>query len=160
MSQMSQPMPSIRIDTGEIRLAINDDPTRIIKFNPTDALFADRFYKLRTEFVEVMTKHMNHIEELTEIAVVDEHGQPSNAKEQVDAVIEAVKYARERIDEIFGEGTSQTAFEDTYSLEVIIQFFAGVAPYIKDARTSQVNKYVTTKPAKSATKAKRTRRSK
>ena len=38
-------MDSLRLD-GVVRLAINDDPERVITFVPDDILFAERFYAL------------------------------------------------------------------------------------------------------------------
>jgi len=43
-------MQSLQIDTGEIRLAINDDPNRVIVLRPNDAIFAEKFYKMLGNF--------------------------------------------------------------------------------------------------------------
>jgi hypothetical protein len=43
-------MESLHINTGGIRLCINDDPNRVIEFNPQDLSFAERFYSLLSDF--------------------------------------------------------------------------------------------------------------
>jgi len=49
---MGKSLPSLTIDTGEVRLAINDDPNRVISFNPNDVVFAEKFYQFEQEFLE------------------------------------------------------------------------------------------------------------
>ena len=39
-------MDSIRIETRELRIQVNDDPNRVIAFNPNDVGFAQRIFDL------------------------------------------------------------------------------------------------------------------
>ena len=43
-------MDTIRTDKTIKRLTINDDPDRVIEFDPTDVLFIEKFYQLYREF--------------------------------------------------------------------------------------------------------------
>ena len=52
-------MDSIRIDTGLKRIAINEDPNRIIEFNPKDLLFAEKFYAMVKE-IKTMLKEIEN----------------------------------------------------------------------------------------------------
>ena len=46
-------VPSININRNEgIRLLINDDPNRVITFNPKDVVFAQKYYSLIDFFIE------------------------------------------------------------------------------------------------------------
>lgn len=132
---------SLKIDTGEIRLAINGDESRVIAFNPNDALFAEKFYKmlgtLQTRFTEYQIK-ADIVEAIQE---TDANGIPLNTGERIELMKEVCIFARGQIDELFGAGTSQTAFEDALSIEAIIQFFEGVKPFVQSARADKVAKY-------------------
>ncbi len=132
---------SLTIDTGVIRLAINGDESRVIAFNPNDALFAEKFYKmlgtLQTRFTEYQIK-ADIVEAIQE---TDANGIPLNTGERIELMKEVCVFAREQIDELFGAGTSQTAFEDALSIEAIIQFFEGVKPFVQNARADKVAKY-------------------
>lgn len=132
---------SLTIDTGVIRLAINGDELRVIAFNPNDALFAEKFYKmlgtLQTRFTEYQIK-ADIVEAIQE---TDANGIPLNTGERIELMKEVCIFARGQIDELFGAGTSQTAFEDALSIEAIIQFFEGVKPFVQSARADKVAKY-------------------
>lgn len=132
---------SLSIDTGVIRLAINGDESRVIAFNPNDALFAEKFYKmlgtLQTRFTEYQIK-ADIVEAIQE---TDANGIPLNTGERIELMKEVCIFARGQIDELFGAGTSQTAFEDALSIEAIIQFFEGVKPFVQSARADKVAKY-------------------
>ena len=39
-------MDNLNIDLGIKRLMINDDSEKVLEFNPSDIVFAERFYKL------------------------------------------------------------------------------------------------------------------
>jgi len=125
-------MESIRIDTG-IRLMINDDPSRVIAFDPKDVAFAERFYALAKDFD----------------GKADEYQQRANAIGEGDVeaglalIRESCTYMREQIDALFGAGTSQTAFGDSLSLDAIGQFLDGVLPFIQDVRAEKIARYAT-----------------
>ena len=67
-------------------------------------------------------------------------------EEQLTLVRSACGFIRDRIDNVFGAGTSQNAFGDTLSLDVFSQFFDGIGPYIKTERSAKVNKYTNKRP--------------
>lgn len=134
-------MQSLQIETGEIRLAINDDPQRVIVFNPANVLFAERFYKLFGEFQRTLTEYQPRFEAVEKVKDVDENGVPVNVQSRIDLVKEVCEYIRAEIDKLFGVGTSQIVFGDSMNLEAFTQFFEGITPYIRQERENKIRKY-------------------
>jgi len=135
-------MDSIRIDTGEKRISINDDPNRVIVFNPNDALFVERFYHLVGELDVKIIEYEARSKEIDSVKDVDENGVPVNIEERISFLKESCEYFKAKIDQIFGENTSQTAFGDTLSLDVIVQFIDGITPFIGTVRKQKIEQYI------------------
>ena len=135
-------MDSLRIDTGVKRIAINDDPSRVIEFNPNDLLFAEKFYALVGEFGQKQKEYQKRSAEIEANKEVDENGVPANTGDGLALMREVCTYMRGKIDYLFGEGTSEKAFGDTMSLYVFEQFFTGVTPFIQSARQDKVARYL------------------
>lgn len=125
---------SIRIDAGEVTLLVNDDPNRVIKFNPEDILFVERFYNLVGGFEGVQGRFQERLN-----AIPDEG--ESTAPQVIAVVEEACDYLMEQIDSVFGAGTSKAVFAGAKSLSQIEQFFQGIAPYVKTKRQDKVARY-------------------
>jgi hypothetical protein len=139
-------MDSIQINTGEKRIAVNGDPERVIVFNPSDVLFAERFYKLITEFEKKLNEYKIRAEEIDENSDVDDLGIPVNTQVRIDLMCEACIYIREQIDLLFGKGTSQKAFGDALTLDMFQQFFEGITPFIQNERSAKIEKYTNKRP--------------
>lgn len=135
---------NLNIDTGVVRLTINDDPKRVIKFNPSDVVFAEKFYRLIKEFELKQVSYQTRADEIDAVKDVDEHGIPANIEDSFEFLKDVCGYMREKIDGVFGEGTSQTAFEDAVNLEMFEQFFDGITPFIEKARTKKTQAYTNT----------------
>jgi hypothetical protein len=133
-------MDNLRIDTGVKRIMINDGP-EFLEFNPSDILFAEKFYSLISEFETKMDEYKARTEEIEANKELDAHGMPVNFEARVKLMREVCEFIRERIDHLFGAGTSQKAFGNVLSLNVFEQFFAGITPFIKQARNEKVDKY-------------------
>ena len=124
-------MQSLKIDLGTIQLAVNDDPERIIEFNPQDIGFAERFYALLSEFDVKSREFYERAEKIDN----------NDVENGLGLMREMCEYMREKIDQVFGEGTSQKAFGNAMTLNMFEQFFVGVTPYIQKARTEKVKQY-------------------
>lgn len=135
-------MDTIQINAGEKRIAINDDPNRVIVFNPFDAVFAERFYKVIAEFETKAAEYKARYKELAQRAQLDAQGVPVNMQEQIELLKETCMFVRGRIDYVFGAGTAQMVFGDAMVLNAFEQFFAGIAPFIQDARAEKIQKYL------------------
>lgn len=133
---------SIRIDTGEVRLLINDDENRVIAFNPNDISFLEAFFELLEDFEKKEKEFRNEERVLNANKDVDKHGFPKNIKGKIALTRKICRYMREKVDSVFGEGTSDTAFGKANTMDMFSQFFDGVTPFIKSARDDKTGKYL------------------
>lgn len=137
-------MPNININDGTIRLTINDDPSRVISFNPADVGFATRFYELIEEFDTKRQEYHGRALALDKQSdVLEKNGLPVNGKKGLELLSEMCEYLRGSIDRVFGDGTSKAAFGDANTLTMFEQFFDGISPFIVAARQSKTEKYLT-----------------
>lgn len=134
-------MDSFRVDSGRKRIAINDDLQRVIEFDPTDVLFAEKFYLLIQEFETKQVEYERRAAELDADQSLDSYGLPANLTSRLAFMREVCEFMRLQIDSLFGAETSQKAFGDALSLEMIEQFFTGITPFIQRARSGRVAKY-------------------
>ncbi len=140
-------MDSLRIATGEVRLMVNDDPARVVAFNPEDVLFAERFYQVMGEFDTKQLEYQARYAQLdTEGASIN--GLPTNVGAKLALLRETCEYFRAQIDRVFGAGTSQAAFGDAMTLSMFEQFFDGITPYIQGPRAGKMAQYVKQPAAK------------
>jgi len=124
------------------RVMINDDPSRVIEFDPSEVTFVERFYGIFREFKEKSAEFNQRAKILNKQKnLLDENGMPANLKEGIAFVREMCEYLCERIDYVFGPGTSQKAFGDTLSMPLIDQFFQAMVPLINKTRSEKAAKY-------------------
>jgi hypothetical protein len=134
-------MDSLRIDNGVKRIMINDGPN-FIEFNPSDVIFAERFYELLKKFEEKQIQFEQQAEKLdSQKDQLDANGLPMNLENQLAFMRDVCAFMREQIDFLFGSGTSQAVFGDVLSIEGIEQFFEGITPFIQTARAEKLKKY-------------------
>lgn len=146
-------MDSIQIDTGVKRIIVNDDPERVIVFNPSDVMFAEKFYQLIRDFEGKQAEFQKRAQDL-DTDELDDLGIPANIKAGIDLLREMCEYLREKIDDLFGSGTSQAAFQNANTLEMFEQFFDGIMPFIQQARSAKIEKHTVTKRGRRIMKAK------
>lgn len=132
-------METINIITSEKQIPIIRDGQQvgILSFNPNDVLFAERLYRLISDFEAKSAEYQERYKSL---------GNDTGAGLQL--LSETVTYIRSQIDGVFGQGTSQMVFGNTYSLDVFSQFFTAIMPFFQAARAEKVAKY--TKPQKAS----------
>jgi len=143
-------MPNLNINTGVIRLTINDDPARVIAFNPTDILFAERFYALRHDLEARQADFQQREEALDQETAVDANGLPANLAARIAFMREVCEYMHAQLDNLFGAGTALTVFQGALDLDAIIAFFEGVTPFVEKARTDKLKPYRATRGKKAA----------
>ncbi len=141
-------MDSIHINTGVKRLAINDDPERVITFNPTDVVFAERFYALMRDFETKQGDYQQRAEALDLVTATDPNGLPVNLADRIAFMREICEYMHQQIDTLFGAGTALKVFEGALDLDAIGQFFEGITPFVKTARQDKLAKYQAPKRGK------------
>lgn len=132
---------SIQINTAEVRILVNDDPNRVITFNPEDIAFIDAFYDLIGEFDVKIEEFKQRELILQKNKAVDKYGIPVSTKEEIKLTKDLCVYLREKIDALFGLGTADTAFGKVNTPDMFVQFFNGITPFIQHAREKKVQKY-------------------
>jgi hypothetical protein len=132
---------SIRIDAGIKRILINDGPD-FIEFNPEDVLFVEKFYKVIGDFQAKLKEYQERAKEIDFSASKTQDELPDNLDEQLEFIKDVCKFTHERIDYLFGEGTSEKLFHGAESLSMIEQFFEGLIPFIKQKREQRLAKYL------------------
>jgi hypothetical protein len=131
---------NLRIDTGVITLTINDGPNTL-QFNPSDVLFAEKFYRLMEALSAKIAEYKEWAARIDADKSLDESGMPKSLGEAITFTKTACGFFRAEIDALFGAGSSQKLFGDVVSLQAIGQFFNGITPHIGRARESRVAKY-------------------
>lgn len=145
-------MQSLQIDTGEIRLAINDDPNRVIVLRPNDAIFAEKFYKMLGNFQTKFTEYQSKAVAVESKTEADDNDIPLNTGERIELLKEVCQYAHGQIDELMGAGTAQIIFGDSLNIDAVVQFFEGIRPYMQKVRAEKVAKYSSAYPKKGKNK--------
>jgi len=141
-------MENIVIDTGVKRIMVNDDPARVIEFNPSDLIFVEKFYQLISEFETKLTEYQTHAEENEKVSTLGTDGLPVNMAARLALLHDACDYICERIDYVFGESTSQKAFAGARTLDMFEQFLNGISPFISKTRREKIAKYTNPESAK------------
>lgn len=144
-------MENIQIQTGEICLSVNGDTNRIIRFNPSDLLFVEKYYRLVKESDGLFAEFETRAKELDKNQEKDASGLPVNAGEILQLLKDLCTFINSKIDEVFGVGTSQVAFNGMLDFGILgsngpsiyEQFFNQVGPYIQKARSKKIEKYLT-----------------
>ena len=132
---------NLNINAGGIKLTINNDPNRVLEFNPEDVGFAARFYDLMQEFKAKAQEYSDEAQKLDNNKELDEYGIPVNMKEKIELLSKVCAYFREQIDRVFGLGTSAIVFGKINNVNMFAEFFEGITPYIDKARTEKIKKY-------------------
>lgn len=134
-------MDSIRIDSGVKRVCINDDPERVIAFNPSDVGFAERFFELYRDLLRRSQEFEQRAAALDANEAVGADGLPANVTDKLAFQREVIDYVHGQIDRLFGEGTAETVFQGARSIDAIVQFFEGLTPLVQQVREEKTRKY-------------------
>lgn len=135
-------MDTIKINSGIVRLQIDrDGELSEISFNPEDTEFIERVYALMAELEQKEAEFKTREAELAKDESEDANGMLRNFPARLALMKEICQYIKDRIDLVFGLGTSQKAFGEANSFDMFEQFFDGITPYIKKARSKRLNEY-------------------
>lgn len=143
-------MDTLVLSSNVKKIAITRDgeETGVLKFDPSDVLFAEKFYNLIAEFQAKAKEYEPQADLLDNNTETDANNLPVNFGERIALLREVCEYIRARIDHLFGIGTSQAAFGDVYSTELIVQFFDSLRPFFQSARVEKIQKYTSPASAK------------
>jgi len=129
-------MQSIRFDDGYKEFMINDDPNKVIRFDPTDFAIIERF-----------NNAMKNIEKATENLEndvnIDSKGEPlSELEEAAEAVAKVNKLIKDQIDYIFDSPVSEMVFGNKSPLALVkgVPLFERFIMAAKEAIEKEVKK--------------------
>ena len=128
-------MQSIRFDDGYKEFMINDDPNRVIRFNPSDYGIIERFNTARKDI-------LNEIEKLQKDFDIKPDGTPDVPDDELEEAAEMMSKVRklicDKVDYIFGNPVSEIAFGNQSPLSSIKgiplfeRFIRAAQPYIEE----------------------------
>ena len=144
-------MQSIRFDDGYKEFMINDDPDRVIRFNPADYGIIERFNTARKVILIEMEKIQGDID-------INPDGTPNVAEDELGEAAELLSKTRklicDQVDYIFGSPVAEIVFGNQSPLSSIKgiplfeRFIRAAQPYIEkevkaeqEASMKRVNKY-------------------
>lgn len=144
-------MQSIRFDDGYKEFMINDDPSKVIRFNPSDYGIIERFNTARKDI-------LTEIEKLQKDFDIKPDGTPDVPEDELEEAAGMMSKVRklicDKVDYIFGNPVSEIAFGNQSPLSSIKgiplfeRFIRAAQPYIEkevkaeqEASMKRVNKY-------------------
>lgn len=132
----------LEIQTG-VTIPVNRNGVNVgeLRFNPHDVTFSERIYTMISEFSEAQEKFVKRTAELEADKSEDKYGLPANQRERFALVRELCETTHAKIDEAFGEGTSELVFGGILDPDAIWQFFDGIVPSMDEAQRERIQKY-------------------
>lgn len=108
--------------SNKVRVTIDDDPERVITFNPNDAGLRARILKLSKSIYRKQKEVEKKFKELKKMEGVDEDGLPLNTEPMMKLVLDFSEYMKQEIDVAMGAGTSQKVFEGGFDFDTAVTF--------------------------------------
>lgn len=106
-------MQNIRFDDGFKEFMLNDDPDKVIRFDPTDFAIIERFNTAMKNIEKSTNGLTNDVE-------VDSKGEPlSELESAAESVSKVNKFIREQIDYIFDSPVSGIVFGNKSPLAMV-----------------------------------------
>ena len=127
-------MDTLKINLGNVSLKIvdeNNNEKGIFTFNPNDINTANKFFDL---LAEIDIKKEEFTKRESELAEDDIKG-------KLALTLEVIDYFENKIDNIFGSGSSELIFGQTKSIDMFKDFFEGLMPYYQKASQNRIDKY-------------------
>ena len=115
-------MESLRLKTKRVEVMIDDDPERIITFNPEDVHLRARIYNLAKEAKRKQDDMQAQLTELETIEGEDSLGLPLKVETAMKLTVDIADFFMTEIDVAFGDGTSGIVFADGFDFESMVVF--------------------------------------
>lgn len=105
-------MQNIRFDDGYREFMLNDDPDKVIRFDPTDFAIINRFNEALKN-IEKSTEGLEDIE-------LDAKGDPQKAMDDSAEIVSSItKYIKEQVDYMFDSPVSDKVFGNKSPLATV-----------------------------------------
>ena len=132
---------NLKFETGEIEVAINDDPSRIIRFNPNDLAFVERFENTYKKAEELVKKYDRQYKEAK---VIDQKNNNKNIESKL--LKDSNKDARNLVNSLFDDNVADIIFGRIHPLSytanrksVLENFMAALTEYIQKSTENILN---------------------
>ena len=110
-----------------------DGKTSEIKFYPTDIKVRQDFFEIYEELKAYKPREI--------VPVVDENGVSNVELEEAREMKRLTDFVAERVDRVFGEGTSEKLMNGGCYLHVLVRFICEMAQYFKAASNELIKEY-------------------
>ncbi|MDE7194644.1 MAG: hypothetical protein K2O14_11840 [Oscillospiraceae bacterium] len=110
-----------------------DGKTSEIKFYPTDLKVRQDFFEIYEELKAYKPKEI--------MPVIDENGVSNIELEETRELKRLTDFVAERVDRVFGEGTSKIIMNGRYYLSELVRFICEMAQYFKAVSNSLIQEY-------------------
>lgn len=141
-------MQNINFNDGYKELSINNDPNRVIRFNPSDYGLLERFHDARKTMVDAISTIGKNIE-------IKTNGEAADSLEDATLIIKDINNViNEQMNYIFNADVAQVVFGKQSPISTIKgkylfeRFLDAVAPYMEkeikaeqEASQKRINKY-------------------
>jgi hypothetical protein len=143
-------VPTIQLDTGikKVKIQVVNGVDYDLIFNPNDTLMISQLHDLYFKMVE-KSKEIEKLQETFGEPELDENGVPLDINPVIQETNDFNQLVKDRIDVIFGKGTSQAIYGKTmfYSgmLHVYTDLISGLLSFAEPIRAQKVARHVVTK---------------
>lgn len=131
---------NLNIETGEKTFTINEDPNKLLKFNPGDYNIMSRFYEVK----DILKKEMDALN--PESKINEDGTVPNDSEDFAKSIKKIDALIREKIDYIFGYSVSDIVFGTVNPLSTVggipyfERFFNAVIPFIEKELNAEAKK--------------------
>lgn len=141
-------MESLRLNTKRIEIMIDDDPKRVVKFNPDDVHLRARIYNLAKEAKRKQDDMQAQLTELETMEGEDSLGLPLKIETAMKLTVDIADFFMTEIDVAFGDGTSGVVFADGFDFESMVVFLEYVLSKFEKASGEKINQRLATSTGK------------
>lgn len=132
-------MERLQLKTNRVQIVIDDDPERVITFNPNDVQLRDRIYKLGKTIKSRQSEIEKRIQEFESLEGEDELGVPLKDIAAHNMMVELAEFIIKEIDATFGIGTSEKLYFDGFDFESTSNFMGLVSSKLQAVSQNKIN---------------------
>lgn len=140
-------MEKLQLKKKRVEVMIDDDPERVISFNPYDPKLRDRIYKLGKTIHSKQAEVEKQIPEIDTLEGKDELGVSLKDVAAHNLIVELAEFISKEIDTTFGEGTSEKLYYDGFDFESTVLFMDFVTGKLQEVSKDKIDQRLS-KPVK------------
>jgi len=132
-------MERLQLKTNRVQIVIDDDPERVITFNPNDVQLRDRIYRLGKTVKSRQIEIEKKIQEFDLLEGEDELGVPLKDIAAHNLMVELAEFISKEIDATFGVGTSEKLYFDGFDFESTSDFIELVSSKLQTVSQNKID---------------------